>query len=173
MEVRMKYYTHDDDDTLVMLTLAGDPSAYEVLVGKYRKAVIASALAVTKNYYMAEDAAQDAFVTGWIRLNTLREPSRFCGWVCKIARYSAINTLRRYASFLPYDSIENTLYAEDSAADPQYILERSEEKGEVAGSVEKLPERVGAVIKLHYYEGLSVADISERPPYLGSVYRGL
>ena len=157
----MKYYICDNDETLVMLTLAGDQTAYEVLVERYRKSVIASALAVCKNYYMAEDAAQDAFVTAWIKLNTLHEPSRFCGWVCKIARYSAINAVTRYRAVLPLDGIDNTVYAADVSFDPQYILEESEDKKDLDDSVERLPERVKKIIRLHYFEGMSIVDISE------------
>ena len=57
------YYQNEPDETLVMLTLAGEQTAYEVLVTRYQKATIASAMSVTKNHFMAEDAAQDAFVT--------------------------------------------------------------------------------------------------------------
>lgn len=34
------YYKHEQDETLVMLTLAGEQTAYEVLVTRYQKAVI-------------------------------------------------------------------------------------------------------------------------------------
>ena len=51
------------DETLVMLTLAGDQTAFERLVVKYQSAVIAAAATVTHSRFMAEDAAQDAFVT--------------------------------------------------------------------------------------------------------------
>ena len=53
------YYQNESDETLVMLTLAGEQSAYEVLVIRYQKAVIASAITITKNHFMAEDAAQE------------------------------------------------------------------------------------------------------------------
>ena len=49
------YYQNESDETLVMLTLAGEQCAYEVLVTRYQKVVIASAIAVTKNHFMAED----------------------------------------------------------------------------------------------------------------------
>ena len=61
------YCQNESDETLVMLTLAGEQTAYEVLVVRYQKTVIASAIAVTKNHFMAEDAAQDAFVTAGVR----------------------------------------------------------------------------------------------------------
>ena len=57
------YLKNETDETLVMLTLAGEQNAYEILVRRYQKAVVASAISVTKQQFMAEDAAQDAFVT--------------------------------------------------------------------------------------------------------------
>lgn len=56
---------HQDksDETLVMLTLAGEQRAYETLVVRHEKAVVAAARAITGSQFMAQDAAQDAFVT--------------------------------------------------------------------------------------------------------------
>ena len=64
------YLINENDETLVMLTLAGDQRAYEGLVKKHQKTVVASAFVITKSQFMAEDAAQDAFVTAWMKLNT-------------------------------------------------------------------------------------------------------
>lgn len=50
-------YRNLNDETLVMLTLAGEQRAYEVLVNRYQKAVIASAFSVTHNSFLAEDNA--------------------------------------------------------------------------------------------------------------------
>ena len=79
-------YRNLNDETLVMLTLAGEQRAYEVLVNRYQKAVIASAFSVTHNSFLAEDTAQDAFVTAWIKLDTLNEPEKFAAWICRIAK---------------------------------------------------------------------------------------
>ena len=54
------YRTNEADETLVMLTLAGEQGAYEALVTRHQRAAVASALAVTKTRFLAEDAAQDA-----------------------------------------------------------------------------------------------------------------
>ena len=61
------------DETLVMLTLAGEQDAYEVLVRRYQRAVVSAAASVKHNPFMAVDAAQDAFVTAWMKLDTLQE----------------------------------------------------------------------------------------------------
>ena len=62
-------YRNESDETLVMLTLAGEQSAYETLVVRHQRAVMASAVSVTHNQHMAEDASQDAFVTAWMKLD--------------------------------------------------------------------------------------------------------
>ena len=46
--------------------------------------------------YTAEDAVQDAFLCAWQRLDTLKDPARFGGWVCRIAKYRAVNLAKRY-----------------------------------------------------------------------------
>ena len=57
--MRCLQYADLNDETLVLLTLAGEQDAYGALVARYERAVVASALSVTRNYHLAEDAAQD------------------------------------------------------------------------------------------------------------------
>ena len=84
-------YRSQSDENLVMLTLAGEQRAYEALVERHQKAVIASAMRVARSRFMAEDAAQDAFVTAWMKLDDLLEKDKYCAWVCRIAKNCALN----------------------------------------------------------------------------------
>ena len=102
-------YRDQNDETLVMLTLAGEQRAYEVLVARYENAVIAAAHSVIHSRYMAEDAAQDAFITAWMKLNVLREPDKYGAWVCRIARNCAKNMVVRARSYLSLDVLENCI----------------------------------------------------------------
>ncbi len=156
------YFKNETDETLVMLTLAGEQRAYEVLVRRYQKLVIASAISVTKRQFMAEDAAQDAFVTAWMKLNTLQEPQKYGAWVCRIAKNCALNMLKRYRSFLPLEVVENVNLQGEQSQNPAELYALSEEKEEIGKSIEKLPEKVKQIIQLHYFEGLSIADIADR-----------
>lgn len=155
-------YREQTDETLVMLTLAGNQDAYEGLVLRYQKAVLASALSVTHREFMAEDAAQDAFVTAWMKLDSLQEPSKFAPWVCRIAKNCALNMLGRYRDFLPFEDLENLNLTEEQAQNPAELYVRSEEDEELHKTIEKLSEKVKTVIYLHYFEGLSIAEIAER-----------
>ncbi len=156
------YYQNEPDETLVMLTLAGEQTAYEILVTRHQRAVIASAASVTKNHFMAEDAAQDAFVTAWMKLNTLQEPKKYGSWVCRIAKNCALNMIGRYRSFLPFDLVENLDLSDGGAENPAELYARTEERDEVNKSIEALPEKVRQIIHLHYFEDLSIAEIADR-----------
>ena len=155
-------YRNQTDETLVLLTLAGEKEAFEALVVRHQNSVIAAAASVTHNHFMAEDASQDAFVTAWMKLDTLAEPSKFLAWVCKIAMFSAKNTVRRYRPFAPIEDIEKYADVTDYEQDPAALYAISEEKEELHRTVLSLPEKVRRVITLHYFEELSVAEIAEK-----------
>ena len=156
------YYHNESDETLVMLTLAGEQSAYEVLVIRYQKAVVASAITITKSHFMAEDAAQDAFVTAWMKLNTLQEPKKYGSWVCRIAKNCALNMISRYRSFLPFEVVNNLNITDDAEKNPAELYALSEERNEVNKSIDMLPEKVRQIIRLHYFDDLSIAEIADR-----------
>lgn len=155
-------YSEQNDETLVMLTLAGEQNAYEILVARYEKAVISAAASSVHNRFMAEDAAQDAFVTAWMKLNLLREPDKFGIWVCRIAKNCARNMIARYRSYLSLDELENCMAEDDREQNPQTLYTAYEDKAVLHKSISRLPEKVREIIRLHYFEGLSVAEIACR-----------
>ncbi len=158
----MLQYQNQNDETLVMLTLAGEQRAYEVLVVRYQRAVISAALSVTKTQFMAEDAAQDAFVTAWMKLNTLNEPDKFGAWVSRIARNCALNMVTRLKSFMSLDALDNTEISGDSKYNPAERYTSSDTDDELYLSIGKLPEKVKQIIYMHYFEGLGVAEIADK-----------
>ncbi len=155
-------YSEQTDEILVGLTLAGKQDAYEALVLRYQKAVFATAYAVVRNSYMAEDAAQDAFVSAWMKLAVLREPAKFGAWVCRIAGNCAKNMLARVREYMDFDVLLR--YEHDHAASVEGLAvpETDELTEALHDSIGRLPDKVKQVVYLHYFEGLSVAEIAER-----------
>jgi len=154
------HYSQTSDETLVTLTLTGDADAYEELVKRYQTQVLIAANAIMHNTYLAEDAAQDAFVSAWMKLNILREPSKYGTWVCRIAQNCARNMLIRMREYISFDLLENTEH--DNAEEVDGALISSEEYRELHDSIERLPQKIRTVIILHYFEGLSIAQIAAR-----------
>ena len=155
-------FQNQDDKTLVMLTLAGEQRAYEALVARYQRTVIASAARITRSQFMAEDAAQDAFVTAWMKLDTLEEQDKYCSWVCRIAKNCALNMIRRYRGIIPVDLAEYGDIADDPRVNPEYKYVASEEENELHTAVSKLSDKVRTIIQLYYFEGLSIVEIADR-----------
>lgn len=147
-------YSEQSDDILVGLTLVGDDGAYEALVLRYQKAVLASAYSVIQNSYMAEDAAQDAFVSAWMKLSALREPAKYGAWVCRIAKNCAKNMQSKVREYADIDTVSR--YEAVFAPTSQGVND------ELHDSLCRLPEKIKRVIYLHYFEGLSIAEIAEK-----------
>ncbi|MBQ8448418.1 MAG: sigma-70 family RNA polymerase sigma factor [Clostridia bacterium] len=154
----MKNYKDIETETLVTLTLAGDQGAYEALVLRFQRAVIASAARITGSEYMAEDAAQDAFVSAWLKLASLRERGKFGAWVCRIAKNCAKNMVIRYRDYINIDAVIGAEYETGECTEDAFL--RSSETEDLHESIDTLPEKVKTVIKLHYFEGYSLAEIA-------------
>lgn len=151
----MNDYSGFTDETLVKMTLLNDTDAYGELVARHKKAVLGAAFKITNDRYFAEEAAQEAFVAGWIKLSSLKDRSRFRNWICTIAKNSARRTLSLFRSSIPpisLDAVEDTAVSQTNEAD--FIVLRDE--------VEKLSETVRQTVILHYFDGLSVKEIAER-----------
>src|SRR5438552_3855114 len=58
--------------------------AFGEIVRRYQDTAYACALALVGDSHLAEDCAQEAFVTAWIQLEQLREPGAFPGWLRRI-----------------------------------------------------------------------------------------
>jgi RNA polymerase sigma factor (sigma-70 family) len=66
------------------VALADRHDAFGELVRRFHDAAIASAYARLRDRALAEDAVQDAFLTAWQRLDQLRQPDAFPGWILRL-----------------------------------------------------------------------------------------
>jgi RNA polymerase sigma-70 factor (ECF subfamily) len=82
------------DADLVARARQGDPAAFGELVDRHRTAVYRAALAALGSPADAEDAAQDAFLAAYRRLDSFRGESSFKTWLLTITWRQAINRRR-------------------------------------------------------------------------------
>src|SRR5205807_10070983 len=88
------------DAELVERARQGDPAAFGELVERHRAAVYRAALAALRSPADAEDAAQDAFLAAYRRLNSFRGEASFQTWLLTIAWHHAINRRRSLTAWL-------------------------------------------------------------------------
>ena len=73
----------------------GDVSAFVALTRRFQHLAFGSALALVRDFQVAEDVTQDAFLAAWSALPTLSDPTAFPGWLRGVVRHHAFRVLRR------------------------------------------------------------------------------
>ena len=165
----MKNYKEHKDSILVDMTLLGDERAFEELVRRHEKNVKGTAFKTTGNTFSAEDAAQDAFVSAWLNLDTLSDREKFGSWVCSIAKNHARNLVRKYKNAAADISLSLLEEVDLTGSDESGLYEllssasigEAERDSRLHEALETLSEKIRETVYLHYFEGLSIADIAQ------------
>ena len=139
-------------------TLAEQHEAFGELVRLFQDMAYACAYAVLGDFRLAEDAAQEAFITAWQKLDQLRQPEAFPGWFRRIV-LTECNRLAR-GKRIRTTPLDNGISVPSADADPQTFIERDELIGVVSAAINALPEKERMVVVLFYVEGNSQNDIS-------------
>lgn len=82
------------DAELVRRTRSGERDAFNALVDRYQRDVIALAFSLLGDGAEAEDMAQDTFVRAYRNLGLLANPDRFGAWLRRITFGTCIDWLR-------------------------------------------------------------------------------
>lgn len=94
------------DAELVSRALAGSDAAFSRLIERHQAAVRAFLRRVLGGGWAeADDVAQEAFLSGWSSLRSLREPSGFRPWLCGIAWRKAQDRIRSSRRAAARDSV--------------------------------------------------------------------
>jgi len=152
------------DEQLVLATLRGETSAFGTIVERYWKMVVAMALTRAADPAEAEDVAQESFLKAYSQLHSLRDPSRFAGWLSKITRQQCSNSVRRSVRCKSAFGCKATpLHELDAkpAEAPSPGLTQSQVHF-VRETVRRLPEKVQSLIVMRFVAGLSAVQIAEQ-----------
>jgi RNA polymerase sigma factor (sigma-70 family) len=106
---------------------------------------------------LAEDAAQEAFITAYIALPSLREPAAFPGWFRRIVSKHIDRIQRKRWATLRLDTLVNVA---EERQDPADLLEQQEVRDAVMTAMQCLPAAQREVVTLFYMGTYSHADIS-------------
>ena len=157
----------EDDVQLIHAVLSGDDAAFGTLVEKYQRSVHALAWRKTGNFHDAEEITQDTFLLVYQKLSTLRDPSKFLGWLYVIANRLCLKWLRKQKSEKHLQSLEATPMEEMAeTAYVHYVSEQRETEATehrfeiVKKLLEKLPERERTVMTLHYLGEMTIKEMS-------------
>jgi RNA polymerase sigma-70 factor (ECF subfamily) len=158
---------------LVEKARAGDRAAYGELVTRFQPAVYAVALARLRNPTEAQELTQEVFIHGMTKLDQLRDPHCFAGWLRQITVRMAINRLTRRGPAHGTDPevLQNTAAVEKS---PLEDLVRDEQKAELYRGLQRLKAVDRATLEAFYLRGRSLKQMSrEFETPVGTIKRRL
>jgi len=112
------------------------------------------------NAVEAEDAAQEAFLKAYTRLNTYDSGKRFSCWLLAITSHHCIDRLRQRRFALSLDELPPWRWLSSSSR-PEEVIIRSEERDEVHQLLDQLPPHHRAAVILRYWHDLSYQEIAE------------
>jgi len=158
-------------DAEVMLRVkAGDQSAFDYLVQKYRRPLVSFMYRMARNTAAAEDLAQEVFLRVYRSRQTYEASAKFTTWLYRIATNLAVNHARDTRHERPEVTVSldepdeetgTTLDVADGAVTAEESLVRRERTLAIRAKVEALPERQKLAVIMHKYQQMDYKQIAE------------
>lgn len=159
----------DADLVIVRQVQAGDVSAFDQLIRKYRERVFGVVYNLTANREDASDLTQDSFIKAFQAINRFQGHCSFFTWLYKIAVNTTLSHLRknRMRSFFSLEKLNEEgvgsevvdKLTDKNGADRDTYLRELQEKLNEALQKLSIPHRT--VITLFEIDGLSHSEIAE------------
>jgi RNA polymerase sigma-70 factor, ECF subfamily len=145
-------------EELVAGALDGERQLFGILVERYWRMAVALASAKIDDYDAAQDIAQESFLKAYSQLDTLKDRSRFAGWLSKIVLQQCCDHIRKQsrATITPIDNVPSELLAAAKSnpglTDQQLHFIRK--------TVASLPDKLRTVIIMRFIGELNAMQIA-------------
>ena len=147
----------DDKELVAKVLVQQDAAAYGELIRRHQSQVRNFLRKLTRDFELADDLAQDAFLHAWDKLHSFRGQGTFIGWLLKVAYTTFLQSKRKSSR---YSEILGELKHDSEArSDQQSTL--STEITDLDKFMAALTEEERAVMVLSYACGLSHREIGE------------
>ena len=124
--------------------------------------VFTLALKIIKNREDAEEVAQDVFLKAYRVLATFKGDSKFSTWLYKMAYYKSLDYLKKNKRTVSTTQIDiSAEYNVPSFDNALEAMEADERKATIKEALKELSEEDNVLITLHYFEELSLKEISK------------
>ena len=160
-------------EQLVIRAQAGDRQALGELLTQFERTVNAIGFRRLNDVEEAEELTQEVFIQAMTKLDQLRVPAAFPGWLKTLATRMAINRAVRRKVMI---SVEPEMFAETlaTAETPLTHLLASERRNEVREGLASLRDMDRETLQAFYVEGKSLIEMCDQfDAPLGTIKRRL
>ena len=140
------------DAEMMLRVKAGDDSAFDYLVQKYRRAMINFMYRMAHNSAAAEDLAQEVFLRVYKHLRRFDERRDFAPWLYRIAVNVCRDIARKRGREATLDESARAVQSADSA--------QAEQRRMLMRALQELPAKERAALVLRDLEGLTTAEVA-------------
>jgi RNA polymerase sigma-70 factor (ECF subfamily) len=142
----------------------GDKAAFGKLVEAYQTPVYNLAYRMLNNAGEAEEAAQEAFIRAYTRLDSYDPAHKFSTWMLSITSNYCIDLIRKRRALLL--SLDEPLpphpaLMSDNSKGPEAQAVMNEQQAMVQALLQELPEDYRETVVLRYWYDLSYDEIAE------------
>ncbi len=158
-------------DADVMLRVkAGDDSAFDYLVQKYRRPMVNFMYRMAHNAAGAEDLAQEVFLRVYRSRESYEASAKFTTWLYRIATNLAVNHARDTRHERPENQVSldepdeesgHTLDLPDGTPSVEEKLVQRERLAAIRQRVQALPERQRIAVVMHKYQQMDYRQIAD------------
>jgi RNA polymerase sigma-70 factor (ECF subfamily) len=156
------------DHALVPAAKRGDTHAFEKLMSRHQRKVLAIALRITKNWEDAEDVVQESFQKAFFHLVRFQQASQFSTWLTRIAlneSYMVLRRRRRGLEVLPATSEDGVNFVPEAFVDhnpnPEESCRRREHSELLTNAINRLGSKIRKTIWLRMVEERSVEETAQ------------
>lgn len=146
------------DRDLVGRAKQGDKEAFTALVLRYGDRLYSVAHRILRDASRAEDAVQQAFLTAWRELRTLRDDDRLEAWLYRLLVNACYAEVRHARRWQPRLRVIIDPEIGPSSEDTQVSVAL---RDELERAFRRLSGEQRVVLAMHHYLGLSAAEIAE------------
>jgi RNA polymerase sigma-70 factor (ECF subfamily) len=158
-----KIALHGAETTLVLAAQNGDRQAFEILIERHQRRILAVARRFTRIREDAEDIVQQSFQKAFVYLHKFEGKSSFSTWLTRIAINEALMLLRRgrclhEVSIDDLNANEETEFGRaiaDSAPGPESVFLQGERSRILFAALNKLKPGIRTAIELRELGELS------------------
>lgn len=140
----------------------GSGDAFRELFDRYQRRTYWIAHNMLSNYDTAQDISQEAFLRVFRNIGRFDTKKNFYTWLYQIVVNLCIDYMRRAAHSRPAADLDEVgAGLPDLGGDPRESTSRTELRGRVQASLDRLPPKYKAVLTLRDIQGFSCEEISE------------